>query len=146
MKDEWRNVMFRLADHEDSGTYLLHKPEPIWDLLDDHILKTMAIAGSPYVKFLRSEVTYWKTTLVRIQEVLEEWGRLQRGWLYLQPIFNSPDIQAELPAVSVAFAGVDKLWRSAMAATQANPLVLEACFQPRLMENFKASNETLEKI
>lgn len=97
MKDEWRNVKFEIVEYADSGTYLLHKPEPVWDLLDEHILKTMAITGSPYVKFLRSEVNYWKNTLVRVQEVLEEWGRLQRTWLYLQPIFGSPDIQAELP-------------------------------------------------
>ena len=99
MKDEWRNVKFEIIEHKDAETYLLHKPEPIWELLDEHILKTMAISGSPYVKLLRSEVNYWKTTLVRVQGVLEEWGRLQRTWMYLYPIFSSPDIQKELPTI-----------------------------------------------
>jgi dynein heavy chain, axonemal len=76
MKDEWRTIKFDLIPWKDSGTHLLHKPESIWDLLDEHILKTMAISSSPYVKFLRSEVNYWKSTLVRVQEVLEEWGKL----------------------------------------------------------------------
>ena len=76
-------MSFTLQPFQDSGTHLLHKPEPIWDLLDEHILKTMALVSSPYVKFLRSEVVYWKQTLVRVQEVLEEWGKLQRGWIYL---------------------------------------------------------------
>lgn len=146
MKEEWRNIKFELIPWKDSGTHLLHKPEPIWDLLDEHILRTMAIASSPYVKFLRSEVHYWKSTLVRVQEVLEEWGKLQRGWLYLSPIFTSPDIQASLPAVSAAFSGVDKVWRGAMLNALANPLVLEACFQSRLMESFQGSTETLERV
>ena len=60
MKREWRDVKFDLVPYKDSGTHVLHKPEPVWDLLDEHILKTMAIAGSPYVKFLRSEVSHWK--------------------------------------------------------------------------------------
>ena len=66
MKDEWRNIRFDLVPFKDTDTHLLHKPEPIWDLLDEHILKTMAIASSPYVKFLRSEVNYWKSTLIRV--------------------------------------------------------------------------------
>ena len=83
MRDEWRRVEFGLVEYRDSGTYLLHKPEPIWELLDEHILKTMVIASSPYVKFLQTEVTYWKQTLIRVQDILEEWGKVQRGWLYL---------------------------------------------------------------
>jgi len=83
MKDEWRRVEFDLVEFRDSGTYLLHKPEPIWELLDEHILKTMVIASSPYVKFLQSEVNFWKQMLIRVQDILEEWGKVQRGWLYL---------------------------------------------------------------
>ena len=52
MKDEWRTIKFQLIPFKDSGTHLLHKPEPIWALLDEHILKTMVVAASPYVKFL----------------------------------------------------------------------------------------------
>ena len=92
MKDEWRHIKFDLADFRDTGTWVLKGAEPIWDLLDDHIMKTMTIASSPYIKFLQSEVTYWKTTLIKVQEVLEEWTKTQRGWLYLQPIFSSEDI------------------------------------------------------
>jgi hypothetical protein len=52
----------------------------------------MIIASSPYAKYFNSEATYWKNRLVKVQEVLEEWNRAQRGWCYLWPIFNSPDI------------------------------------------------------
>ena len=58
MRDEWKNVRFDLQEFKE--TYLLHKPEAIWDLLSDQIIKTMAIISSPFVKFLRSEVNYWK--------------------------------------------------------------------------------------
>ena len=114
MRDEWKNVRFDLLEYKNTGTYQLHKPESIWELLDDHILKTMAINSSPYVKFLRSEITYWKQTLVRVQEVLEEWGKVQRGWMYLEPIMTSPDIISQLPAVSNIFQSIDKIWRSIM--------------------------------
>jgi dynein heavy chain len=92
MKDEWKYVRFELQGFRDSGTHVLKGAEPIWDMLDDHIMKTITIASSPYIKFLQSEVNYWKYTLVKVQEILEEWTKTQRGWLYLWPIFSSEDI------------------------------------------------------
>lgn len=66
MKDEWKFIKFEMQEFRDSSTYVLKAAEPIWDLLDDHIMKTMTIASSPYIKFLQSEVNYWKYTLVKV--------------------------------------------------------------------------------
>jgi dynein heavy chain len=66
MKDEWKYIKFEVQEFRDSGTHVLKGAEPIWDMLDDHIMKTMTIASSPYIKFLQSEVNYWKYTLVRV--------------------------------------------------------------------------------
>jgi dynein heavy chain, axonemal len=52
MKDEWRYIKFELAEYRESGTHVIKGAEPIWDMLDDHIMKTMTIASSPYIKFL----------------------------------------------------------------------------------------------
>jgi dynein heavy chain len=52
MRDEWKHVKFELSEFRSSGTYVLKGAEPIWDLLDEHIMKTMTIASSPYIKFL----------------------------------------------------------------------------------------------
>ena len=60
MREEWRHVKFELAEFRDSGTFVLKSAEPIWDLLDEHIMKTMTIASSPYIKFLLYEVNFWK--------------------------------------------------------------------------------------
>lgn len=76
MKDEWKHMKFELVEFRDSGTYVLKGAEPIWDLLDEHIMKTMTIASSPYIKFLQAEVNYWKNTLIKVQEVLEEWTKI----------------------------------------------------------------------
>lgn len=106
----------------------------------------MLIAASPYVKFLQSEVNYWKQTLIKVQETLEEWTRTQRGWMYLQPIFNSPDIANSLEDATHQFSLIDKMWRNIMQSTEQNPAVIDSCLQGRVYENFVQANENIDKV
>lgn len=51
-----------------------------------------------------------------VSEVVDEWLAVQRNWLYLQPIFDSEDINKQLPAEGKRFASVDKHWRATMGS------------------------------
>jgi len=56
MQDEWKLVKFEMVEYRDSGATTLAGVQPIWDLLDEHIQKTMLIASSPYAKFFLQDV------------------------------------------------------------------------------------------
>lgn len=53
-----------------------------------------------------------------VSEVLEAWLAVQRNWLYLQPIFESPDINKQLPTEGKKFATVDKNWRQTISSAK----------------------------
>ena len=73
----------------------------------------------------------WNHKLFIIGEVLDKWLEVQRNWMYLQPIFESPDINKQLPAEGKKFATVNKNWCATVTAAKARP-VLTQCVEVEL--------------
>jgi len=68
--------------------------------------------------------------------------------MYLQPIFDSPDIMKQLPGESKRFKGVDKQWKDIINGTKQNPNVLKTCTRDNLTlhERFVKCNNELDKV
>ncbi|CAJ1415305.1 unnamed protein product [Effrenium voratum] len=146
MKNEWKAMAFGTFAYKNTGTFLLKGADDVQALLDDHIIKTQAVRGSPFVKPIEKEVKDWEAKLLYIQDLLEQWLMVQRTWLYLEPIFCSEDIVRQMPEEAKKFQAVDKLWRDTMAAVEENPIVLDVSEIENLLLHFTEGNKKLDQI
>lgn len=68
--------------------------------------------SSPYIKPILTRASLVEAKIMLIQDTLENWIKTQRGWMYLEPIFSSEDIQQKMAAEKAKFDQVDKHWKT----------------------------------
>ncbi|KAM6176988.1 dynein axonemal heavy chain 12 [Erethizon dorsatum] len=142
----WDAIFFHISLYRDTGVYILSAVDEIQAILDDQLIKTQTMRGSPFIKPFEKEIKAWEDRLIRIQETIDEWLKVQAQWLYLEPIFCSEDIMQQMPEEGRQFHTVDRHWRDIMKFCAKDPKVLVATSLTGLLEKLQTCNDLLEKI
>ncbi|OXU28216.1 hypothetical protein TSAR_011727, partial [Trichomalopsis sarcophagae] len=153
MEKDWLDTRFTITPYKDSGTYVVAAIDDIQLTLDDHIMKSMTMKNSAYKKKNRQnpinphfQRRRWERKLQLLQNILDQWLSVQGTWMYLEPIFTSPDIQQQMPEEGKKFSLVDKSWRDIMKTVEADPRVLSVIEIEKMLERLKKNLGLLELI
>ncbi|XP_050953838.1 dynein axonemal heavy chain 3 [Labeo rohita] len=146
MKQEWAELRFGFSPYKDTGTSVLSAVDDIQLLLDDHIIKTQTMRGSPFIKPIEADAKTWEEKLQRMQDILDAMLQCQSMWMYLEPIFSSEDIIAQMPENGRKFAIVDSYWKNIVAEALKDTRALVATEQPNMLGRLQESNTFLEEI
>ena len=67
MKEEWKPLEFTCSIPVGKDNLILsgEAVEAIQTVLDDHIIKTQTMKGSPFAKFMLDEISVWENNLMR---------------------------------------------------------------------------------
>lgn len=93
----------------DSEVKILGILDDVQALLDDHILKSQSMRGSPFIAALGKKATDWEEKLINMQDIMDVWVQVQSIWMYLEPIFSSDDIMRQMPVEGRNFKAVGHL-------------------------------------
>ena len=146
MEREWEGVNLQISPYRETGTGVIKGVDDINVVLDEQITMTQTIMFSAFKGPFEERIDEWNRKLCCVSDVLEVWVTVQRNWLYLQPIFESPDINRQLPTEGKKFSTVDKNWRAAITNAKINPKVLDFCDNEKLLERFKESEILLDQV
>ncbi|KAM4563453.1 dynein axonemal heavy chain 12 isoform 1-T1 [Odontesthes bonariensis] len=146
MMQIWDGISFHHQPYRETGVSILTSLDDIQTVLDDQIVKTQTMRGSPFIKPFENEIKQWEERLLRIQETIDEWLKVQSQWLYLEPIFSSQDIMQQIPEEGKLFQTVDRNWKEVMRHCVKNPKILPATSLTGLLEKLQDSNTLLDII
>ena len=146
MQEDWEGVSFMTPQFKNTPTFYIAGFDEAMNMLDEHTVTTQAMLFSPFRGPFEEDITTWNTKLLLVSDTLEEWVKCQGQWMYLQPIFDSPDIMKQLPQETKRFKSVDSTWRHIMNQTSQSPSILASCSKEGLLEKFTEANKNLEIV
>ena len=115
-------------------------------MLDDHIVKTQTMKGSPFIKPFEREIRVWEEKLMLVQNIIDEWLKVQMNWMYLEPIFASEDINMQMPEEGRLFTTVDRNYKDVMKHVAKDTHVLVATELTGMLDKLRDSYFLVEKI
>lgn len=129
-----------------ANTHILEAIDESQQILDDNLNALLMMKSSPYIKPVLNRLNQAETRIVLIQDTLENWIKTQRGWMYLEPIFSSEDIQEKMAAEKLKFDEVDKHWKVTIEIFTKEKNMWDNIESEKYKTEFEKSNRLLDEI
>ncbi|EFC46212.1 axonemal dynein heavy chain [Naegleria gruberi] len=112
VKENWFKSEFPIVSHKDMT--IIGSVEDIMSLLEDDRIVLSTILSSRFVTAIKDQVEELFNDLNLIYSTIQEIIYCQRKWMYLENVFVSADIAAELKEDHKLFVSIDRFYKEAM--------------------------------
>jgi dynein heavy chain len=126
LENEIRAAEFTTLKYKDTNTHILRGTDELISQFEEFSIKIAALRANQLSKNFNERVTKVEKDIKIVEDVLEEWTKCQKSWMYLEPIFQSEDISKQMPAESQSFQLLDQFYRATMKTFVQDPSVIRA--------------------
>ncbi|XP_035872076.1 dynein heavy chain 14, axonemal [Phyllostomus discolor] len=147
--DLWNTTPLHLVLHhtETGGAILIISSlDDLLAQLEESQMTLATVKGSSYIEPIKHLVDKWDQNLALFSYTLEKWVNCQRSWLSLEPVFNSLEIQRQLPGEATLFSQVISMWKEIMLKVQNKLDVLQVATSTGVLETLQNCNVSLGYI
>jgi len=110
----WTSTVIAYEPYKDfKDFYLLLPNEELYAKIEEGRVQLGLIYQSKYVEFVQVEADRQTKLFNTLEELLCEWFRYQRNWLYLEPLFCNSYFKG-FPKELKSFTTADNNWRKVM--------------------------------
>lgn len=147
IEKKWKEILFVTVPHKTTSIPNISNWNDIYKDLDNDISDVQALEISSFKDPYINKIADWSRDLLNISNVLEEWNKLQRYWIYLQPVFDSSDIARDIPNEFKKFSNTDRMWKDLMLNVEKAPKVKDrCCSNDGLLDKLKEANINLYNV
>ncbi|XP_012233843.2 dynein axonemal heavy chain 7-like [Linepithema humile] len=145
MVREWEPMSFEMSSDAETGVVAFKHVNDIEELLREHVIKIEEMRASHFVKPILSDVIELFAVLTRIQQILDQWARVQSRKHRLQSIFSYPGIETRLKQETSLYLEATRTLRDISERFEENPSFEEIKRSSNLLQVLNEVNEKLER-
>lgn len=124
LENEIRQAEFSYLKYKDTNTHILRGIDELVSQFDEFSIKIAALRANQLSKNFNGRVSKVEKDIKIVEDVLEEWAKAQKSWIYLESIFQSEDISKQMPQESQSFQSLDSFYRQSMRSIVYDPSVI----------------------
>jgi len=124
LENEIKAAEFTTLKYKDTNTHILRGTDELVSQFEEFSIKISALRANQLSKNFNSRVSKVEKDIKIVEDVLEEWNKAQKSWIYLESIFQSEDISKQMPQESQSFQTLDSFYRQSMKSIVFDPSVI----------------------
>eukprot|EP00919_Chromeraceae_sp_WS-2016_P005632 GHVR01013171.1.p1 GENE.GHVR01013171.1~~GHVR01013171.1.p1 ORF type:complete len:2258 (+),score=491.25 GHVR01013171.1:121-6894(+) len=142
----WRDMQIELTPHKDSFKLSALTTDQIFQCLEENILQLSSFKSSQYWQPFAESVNYWEKSLSGMYDIIQLVSSVQRNWIYLENIFQSPDIRAMLQTETAKFEETNVKFKALVRCISEDRNALRACSKSGMLDQLKWMENSLDTI
>lgn len=118
----------------------------IFNHIDEHLQSLATMHHSPHFAAVVSACNEWELKLAGLKALFDTWIEVQRDWVYMDGVFNAPELRQVLPIETTKFNSVNAELFAILRLVMRSDRILDVAAIPGIHESIARLSEQLRKI